>query len=348
MRSTESARKIPTERRSLVFLSSVNTLKKLQQTGPDSVLKQLAEIAAETWFETPIKQLVSKTQLSEYVFRALSALSQSTQQVNVVERLVEHVVSTLNHNSKRIGDMMPLEFHQATEQILERPFSPSKHLVTAVLDTAPMRELFRQLLAEAIADFTKRASAPVATVAKGFGAFARMAQDTVKNRGGALGSLVGSISEGVEQQVEQRSAQLFDAAISKSINQLADFISNPQHADEAAEIRVALFESVAQLPSDGLSKELINLDVPGAAQLILQALKKFLARPDARGQIEKSLEHFEAFAAQSPKHWLELAGLFGEAQAIAQEALEVEFRRVIQNPKFEVWLSNLLRHSIVE
>jgi hypothetical protein len=303
----------------------------------------LAEIAATTWFETPIQQLVSKTQLTEYVFRALSALGHSTQQVIMVERLIETAVNTLNQDSGRIGNWMPLEFHQATKKILERPFSPSKHLVTAVLDTAPMRELFRQLLAEAIADFTKRASAPVATVAKGFGAFARMAQDTVKNRGGALGSLMGSISEGVEQQVEQRSAQLFDAAISKSINQLADFISNPEHADEAAEIRVALFESVAQLPSDGLSRELINLDVPGAVKLLHQALKRFLMRTDARGQIEKSLEHFEALAARSPKYWLELAGLFEEAQAIAQEALEVEFRRVIQNPRFDDWLSNLLK-----
>ena len=54
-------------------------------------------------------------------------------------------------------------------EMLERPFSPDRKLVLTVIDREPTRELVRQLLLDAVLEFGRRASAPVAGMARGPG-----------------------------------------------------------------------------------------------------------------------------------------------------------------------------------
>jgi hypothetical protein len=321
----------------------VELIEKLKQVGPDSPLAQLAKLSTQLWFETPLEQVISKEKLATHIHSVLKELSASDSVLKSVEQLIEHAVSMLGSNAKTVSAEIPKEFQVATEEIMGRPFSPNRALVVSVLDTKPMRELIRQLLSEAISDFTKRASAPVQSVAKGLGAFARLAQDTVKNRGGALGSLVGAMSEGVENQVEQRSAAFIDSAISKTLNQLADFISNPQHADESAEIRVALWQSILKLKVNQFSNELINLDVSGAGKIIQEQMGKWIKRSESRDDILQFIERGNPLFQKTVKELLESIGVYESVRGFADEYVEQEIRRVVATSGFEKWLLELVK-----
>jgi hypothetical protein len=76
-----------------------------------------------------------------------------------LNQVVEHVVSVLQSDSQSVAAQVPNEFQVAVTEIVSRPFLPNRALVVSILDAKPMRELIRQLLSEAISDFTKKANA---------------------------------------------------------------------------------------------------------------------------------------------------------------------------------------------
>jgi hypothetical protein len=82
----------------------------------------------------------------------------------------------------------------------------------------------------------------VAGMARGLGSLAKFAGETVKARSGGLGSLVGAVSGEVERQLEKRAVEFVDASIAGVFGQIADALSDPKRAEEAAELRMAIFD----------------------------------------------------------------------------------------------------------
>jgi hypothetical protein len=253
---------------------------------------------------------------------------------------VEALVARLAAEPKALRDVVARDVRVALREVVGRPFSPDRQLVLTIIDRGPMRELVRALLLDAVLEFGRRASAPVAGVARGLGSLARFAGETVKAKSGTLGSLVGAVSGEVERQLERRAVEFVDAALGGVFGQLADAIADPRRAAEAAELRMALFDGAMELTLPQLSRELVNLDVAGGAEVLRDGLRRWLASPDADRQLgELARFVLERDAARSGRQVLAELGLLDVTRSTAVPQVAAFLRRLAASPAFGQWLS---------
>ena len=271
----------------------------------------------------------------------LEAWVKSAGTEQLVTRVVEDLVQRLQTQPKSVRDVMPAELRKAAREIFGRPFSPDRRLVLTIIDRPPTRELVRQLLLDAILEFGRRASAPMAGMARGLGSLAKFAGETVKARSGGLGSLVGAVSGEVERQLEKRAVEFVDAALAGVFGQIADSISDPKRAAEAAELRLAIFDGVLELTGPQLSRELINLDVPGGAKVLREGMSRWLASAESEGQlVEFATRLLEQDGKRSVREVLSEVGLLDVTRALAIEQLAVRIKAISGTPEFAAWLAS--------
>jgi hypothetical protein len=197
------------------------------------------------------------------------------------------------------------------------------------------------LLLDAILDFGRKASAPVAGMARGLGSLAKLAGESVKARSGGFGSLVGAVSGEVERQLEKRAVEFVDAALGGVFGQIADAISDPKRAEEAAELRLAFFDGVMELTGPQLSRELMNLDVTGGAKVLREGMSKWLATPESETVLtEFATRLLEHDGKRTVREVLAEVGLLDVAKSIAVEQLAVRIKAITATPEFAAWLAS--------
>jgi len=313
---------------------------RLQSDAADS----LAALCVDAVLETPLRQLVPEALVSATARQTLQAWLESAKAVATLNSMVEALADRLASERRAIKDVVAGDVRRALREMLERPFSPDRKLVLTVIDREPTRDLVRQLLLDAVLEFGRRASAPVAGMARGLGSLAKMAGDRVKARSGTLGSLVGAVGDEVERQLEKRAAEFVDSALAGVFGQIADALSDPKRAAEAAELRVAFFDGALELTGPQLARELANLDVAGGAEILRSGLKRWLAAPSS----EKELTDFaklllERDGARTVKEVLADVGLLDVTRTVAKEQLALRIRAITATPAFATWLTELTK-----
>jgi hypothetical protein len=320
------------------------TLKtKLLDPAADGPLPKLAALSVDAVLDTPLADFSGREQAVSATRRLLQAWLQSPAAPKTLGKLVDEVVAKLQADRRALRDVAPAEVQAVLRELLGRPFSPDKRLVLTIIDREPTRELVRQLLVDLVLDFGRRASAPVAGVAKGLGALARMAGETVKAKSGGLGSLVGAVSGEVERQLEKRAIDFVDAALGGVFGEFADAISNPKRAGEAAELRVAIFDGVLELTLPQLAREVMNGDVPGGAEVVREGLTRWLASKDADATLGRVAQAvLERDGTRTVRQVLADWGLADEGRALAVELLTARMRAIVGTDAFAAWLGALL------
>lgn len=320
------------------------TLKtKLLDPADGGPLPKLAALSVDAVLDTPLADFSGRDQAVTVTRRLVQAWLASPEAPKTLGKLVDEVVAKLQADRRALKDVAPTDVQDTLRELIGRPFSPDKRLVLTIIDRGPTRELVRQLLVDLVLDFGRRASAPVAGVAKGIGALARMAGETVKSRSGGLGSLVGAVSGEVERQLEKRAIEFVDAALGGVFGELADAISNPKRAEEAAELRMAIFDGVLELTLPQLAREVMNADVPGGAEVLREGLTRWLATKDADAALGRVAQAvLDRDGQRTVRQVLADWGLEGEARALAVEHLALRMRAIVGTDAFAAWLDALL------
>lgn len=324
-------------------MDATTLIGKLKDDSPGGALDRLAALAVEQLLDRPLGSLVTAEQATRVLRQGLDGWLASETAVPALTEVVDEAVNRLRADRRPLGEVVPRELRHALREVVSRPFSPDKKVVLTIIDRAPTRELVRQLLLDAILDFGRRVSSPVAGVAKGLGAFARMAGEAVASRSGAIGGLVGAVSGEVERQLEKRAVEFVDAALAGVFGQLADSVSDPQRAAEAAELRLALFDGALELTFAQLGRELLNADVPGGAEVLRAGLRRWLASPAADAQLLEAAEAALARGGQrTARQALAEAGLLDPARTAAQEQLRARLAELVGSPAFAQWLGEVM------
>jgi hypothetical protein len=320
-----------------------NLLSKLQQDGPGSPIAELAELSVDALLDTPMSSFVTVADVAAWGRRLSAGLFASTTGDAALTRAVEAVVGQLQKERRPLEAMLPREMRAALREVVRRPFSPDRRVVLSVIDREPFRELVRQILVDAVMEFGKRASAPVAGMARGLGTLARMAQETVKSASGGLGSLVGAVGSEVERQLEKRAVEFVDAALAGVLGQLADAVADPRRAAEASELRLSLFDGALALTGPQLAREVMNGDVPGAVQLLKPAVQGWVASKQADAALETVGKLVLSVAGtRTARQQLEELGVLADARALAIEQTTARLRQVVATPAFAAWLAALV------
>jgi hypothetical protein len=303
-------------------------------------VNQLAALSVDVVLEQPVRQLFPSEALVQTTRTALGAWLASPTAVQALSRGVELILRELNATPKPLKDVVARDVRAAIRDLVGRPFSPDKKVVLTIIDREPMRDLVRELLLDFVLEFGRRASAPVAGVAKGLGTFAKLAGEAVKSRTGTLGSLVGAVGSEVERQMEKRSVEFVDSALSGVFAQIADAVSDPRRATEAAELRVAALDGVLELTLPQLARELANADVPGGAEVLRKGLERWLASSASDAELERlAALLLEDAGAKTAKDVLAELGLLEVVRARGAELLAHRIRDVVASEAFKAWAS---------
>lgn len=306
----------------------------------DVALTQLATLTVETLLETPITHWVEEQRVVRLMRAVLTGWLESDQSMPAFTRLTERAINDLAGRQETLHRVLSGELQQALRTLVSRPFSPDRALVLSLIDQDPTRALVRRLLLDVILDFGRKLSAPVSGVAKGLGSLAKLATDTVKARSGGLGSLVGAVSGEVERQLEKRATEFVDAAMGGIFGQIADALCDPGRAHEAAQMRLAMFDAAMKLTLKQLSREFMNADLPGTAELLRDSLRTWLAGAEADRQLT-SLAAWVLSSMPSLREGLTQWGLLEQARALAIEQLGARMKDVVATPAFAQWLESL-------
>jgi hypothetical protein len=306
-------------------------------------LADLAAVGIDALLDTPVGAWLSPEVSARYARAVLEGWLQAPASTAVLTRLVEAAVNELSRHKRPVKDELPQALKAALREVVSRPFSPDRRVVLTLIDRGPTRELARQILLEAVLDFARKASAPVAGMARGLGALARMAGDSVKSRSGSLGGLVGAVGGEVERQLEKRAVEFVDAALAGVFAQLADAVADPRRAAEAAELRVALLDGALELTGAQLARELMNADVPGGVELVRAGLQRWLATQAADAQLTQLAQRAtQPLTAQPTRALLAELGVLEAVRAAAIEQAAVRLAQVVATDAFAQWLTALL------
>ncbi len=314
-------------------------LTRLKAEGDDSPLAKLARLTLDQLLEQKLVALLPADRAAEAVRAGLEGWLQSPQALPALEKLVEDASRELHGDSRKLKEVVPAGLRATVLELASRPYSPDRRLVLTLLDRPQMRELIRGLLLTTVIDFARRASAPVAGVAKGLGGLVKMAAETAKSRTGSLGALVGAAGEVVEKQLERRAADFVDAALGGVFGELADAVSDPKRAAEAAELRTEALEGALELTLPQLSRELINLDLPGGAKTLREGLERWIATDEAMKAIRAACDTLaEREGGRKVREVLEEAGQLQLARTLGRQALEERMREIVGSEAFAEWL----------
>lgn len=325
------------------YCEMVHATTLLERLKTDAALEGLAGLAVEALLETQVGQWLPPEVSARHARRLLEAWVAAPQATEVLSRVVEATVAQLSAERRALKDTLAPQACAVLREVIARPFSPDRTLVLTIIDRGPIRQLVREILLEAVLDFARKASAPMAGMAKGLGALARFAGETVRSRSGGLGSLVGAVGGEVERQLEKRAVEFVDATLAGVFGQLADAFTDPRRAAEAAELRVALFDGVLELTSAQLSRELVNADIPGGAEVLRAGLARWLAAPQAEAQLGAlAARATGVLTKQTTGELLAELGLREVVRAAAQEYAVAGLRQLVGTPAFERWLTTLV------
>ncbi|MBK7861973.1 MAG: hypothetical protein IPJ65_25820 [Archangiaceae bacterium] len=311
-------------------------LKRLQDDSDGGPGDRLAQLMLEQLLRSRVDSLVAPQALAAAAREALQGWLDSPEAMKSLETSLELTVASLKSQAA-LRDLVPRDVKATLLELAARPYSPDKRVVLKILDRGPMRELIRTLVTDTVSAFGARMAAPAATVTKGLGGLARFAAETVKQRGGALGGIVGA----VEGQVEKRSVEFADAAISRVLNEIADFISDPKQAADAAQLRVEALSGALELTPVQLSRELINLDVPGGAEVLRAGLKRWLQSADATATFERVAQG--ARVEQTVGELLDGVGQRPVALSLGRALLRSRLKVLFASPEYAAWLDEVGR-----
>jgi hypothetical protein len=318
--------------------------KRLNDPAAGGPLDRLAELTLDALLDASLMSLVPEDFAVRGLRVAIEGWLQSPRAVPALERLVEAAFNELQSDGRKLREVMAGDLKDTVLQMLERPYSPDRKLVLTIIDRPPMRELIRGLLLQTVTEFGKKVTSPVAGMAKSLGGLARFAVDTAKARSGAIGSMVGAVSSEVERQLEKRAVEFVDASMSGVFGELADSVSNPKRAHEAAELRVAFFEGVLELTLPQLARELMNLDVAGGAKVLREGLEQWMASPDSEVTLKELAARLtKREGGRSLREVLEESGQLQTYRTLGREAMRARMAQVVGAPAFAAWLEDVLK-----
>jgi hypothetical protein len=327
------------------YTSGVDTttlLLRLRDPSPDGPLDRLAALALEALLDQPLQALLPAGSLESSLRRGLAGWLSEPTALAWLSRGVDACVNGLRADRRALEEVTPREVRESLRALVARPLSPDRRVVLALIDREPMRALVREILLDAVLQFARKASAPVAGVAKGLGSLARFASDQVRARSGGLGSLVGAVSDEVERQLERRATEFVDLSLSSVFGHLADVLSDPRRADEAAALRLEVLSGVMELTLAQLARELANADAVGGAEVLRDGLRRWLAAPESERGLARGCQLLvDAAGPGALRQILAEAGLLPAATSLAREHLRAALKLVAETPAFGEWLDSV-------
>ena len=292
-------------------------------------LARLVDLTSDHILDQPLSLLVDVPWVAERVTEGLAAWSQSDQtEIWIRDRVTELREKT---PQGRLGDHIPAEVSDPLKALVERPFVPDRAIIGRLLGHRAVESLVRELLIGTLQSFAQRLKPSVPSSSRLRG---------LKRVGdGVLGGL-GSVLEG---QAESRVRDFVDTVMSQVMNQIADYICNPNNADAFGRFRGHLLAQVLETPLSDLDRELDKLDPDDLVKTGTAIARALSAREGLHDEIVQVIQAVVDEAGDtSLREHLAQAGVKDEWHTEVRSKITLSAQAFIATDEFKQWLDEVL------
>ncbi|HCP46012.1 MAG TPA: hypothetical protein DIU15_08230 [Deltaproteobacteria bacterium] len=325
-------------------MTADDLLSRLQDSSPGGALDQLAEIIVAHQFRRPLGASLEAQELAELLQTTLTIWCESDQaEINLVGTW-RNELDKLQADERPLSEAISDSLRSELEQLAAEPYALNRDLLLALIDRGPFRALVRELLVETLQNFAQRMSTPVADnkVAKKVLGIGQRARDRARSHSGALGSLAGVVSEGVERQLDKKVTAFADGALSTVMQRIADYLCSPDRLADQEALRKGLLEGAWGFQVSELAAELDRSNLEAVATMLRSSLHSWVLRPDfqetASQWIEQQLRHV---SDRSLEDLLEGTDVDRQLRALALEVTRSQLAELVDSEPFNRWLEAL-------
>jgi len=324
--------------------SADTLLGRLREEGEASATRALARLVVDEHLNKPLSELIEAERSSVVLHELLCSWQQSDLAHESIRRGWDGMISWLAEQHEPIGEVLPAELLEGASQLAAQPFGLNRELLLAMLDRPAFRKLIRELLIDTLVSFGKKLRSPVAEsrLGKGLSGIGRMARGRGSGVRSLAGDLVGAVGEEVERQLEGRAAEFADGALSQILHKLADYLCDPTRTADQAALRAALLDGLWELSGSQLAAEMSRGDIDASTNVLRKSLGAWLARPEARKDLEDWLAEFLSGSQfDSLTELLTTLGLLESIREHAIDETERNLRMLINGNAFSLWIDEL-------
>jgi hypothetical protein len=315
-------------------------LKRLRDPESGAVA-ELAALLVDEAVSTPIREVARPAWLASQVAAGLEALVGGDAPR---ERLAARTRDTLADwatDRRPLREALPREVDAPLRQALSHPYVPREELVWRLLDQQVFRSLMSEVLEGTLKRFRKRVSGVDEKLFGGLGK--RAAQRGRGLFGGVAEGLVGAVADEVESQFEKRLAEFLASATGEGLRVVARHLANEEHAASYAAVRVALLDTVLDMPIADLAAEIDGMDPMAYVDVAVEALRGELSRDDFVSRTEQRIAGLlDEVGDGTLGAWLDEAGLREVWTRSTTELLADQLGRVVATERFAGWWERLL------
>jgi hypothetical protein len=324
----------------------------IQQRLAGEASASLVRAALDYALERPVEELVDVPWLARQAVVTLESLTRD----DATQRWIQKGLRELQQRVPpgRLGDQVPLEVSGPLRQVLARRILFDRALVGRLLDHEAARHLVTDLLQGALEGFVQRLR-PVSnavsntvsnTVARSKGlSRLKLLGEGVKGLGD---SVLGGISQELEHRAEHKVKEFVEGALHAAMEQVADHLCDPAHADRYASWRVHALNTLLQTENRVLVREIEKLDPEWLVEVGAGVARSVARRKELEAELTRAFEAaLKGMKGRSLASFLEESGMQrGNGVDAWREQLESQLlgqtRNFMATPEFERWLSGLL------
>jgi hypothetical protein len=233
--------------------------------------------------DTPLSELVPPEWLADRIAEGMLAVSRDHEARDAFVSRVNAQRARLAGQARPLRSWMPQEAHAPLRTLLSRPWSPSEALTLRIINHPALRSLVRDILKSTLTRFTSRIKSLDQGVLGGLGG--RAVRRGRGLFGGVADGLVGAVREEMGAAVEGRIVEFLGTATEEAVRGIAAWVSNPDHADALAAMRLSALDVLLDTPLRDLSRETESIEAGELVDLVLDALREAGARDDLRTRL---------------------------------------------------------------
>lgn len=315
-------------------------------------VRALAALIADDLAKTPLRDLVPPAVLAHEGRRWIRVVATAPPSARAawiarVEAVRRHAQEG-PHAQRTLRDAAMPEVEAAARRLLSAPWSPDEALVRQLIDHPATRAMLGEVLTASLHSFLERVRSLDDGVLGGLGGRA-----VTRGRGllGGLAQGLSAATEGVVATVREELQRALEGRVQPFVGQasedavagIAAWVADPAHAPALAELRVAVFDALLDMPLADAAGQLDGLDASELIDVLIGVASSLDASAGLDARLQELAELALDVAGGDGTPGAVLASLELEApwRDALTEALARRLAPLFQRDDFGAWWSAL-------
>lgn len=310
-------------------------------------LRELSRLVVLETTRTPLAEIAPPRWLASQLKTVLEATTRGDLLRSFVERRLEAGRSTIASEERPARTWWPEEIDEPTRRVLQQGWTPGKEMTYRILDQPAMRALVADVLTGVLTRFRRRMQRVDGKMLGGLGERAArkgrgLFGGVAGNLGGLASNVVGVVRDELEHGLDDLVKEFVASATRDVVMNIASYLSDPQHENAFAELRIGVLDVLLDTPVTELVAEFDKVQPLEIVDVVIAGLRATASDPDFVEQTTQRLETVMQEAGEGTLgDWLEEVELSDVWIETTTDLVTQRLQAVVSTPAFETWWKDL-------